>query len=141
MEVFKYMANNMCYKAQKAGSLKILERANNYCDTAEDKNEECKKEFNIDELKLFQILYADDAVVFRTSPTALQSILNDLYNYCNTWGLKINVNKTKTMIFERGRSTNHNFTLNNIKLENVSSFKYLGVHFSKMGLGIEHKKC
>ena len=79
------------------------------------------------------LLYADDAVVFAKSPEALQSILNDLELYCATWGLNINISKTKVMIFEKGRNTSHDFYLNNVKLEIVSSFKYLGIHFFKNG--------
>ena len=33
--------------------------------------------FTIDELQIFMLLYADDAVVFARSPEVLQSILND----------------------------------------------------------------
>ena len=49
-----------------------------------------EKIFTIDDLELFLMLYADDAVVFAKSPESLQSILNDIELYCNTWGLKIN---------------------------------------------------
>ena len=91
--------------------------------------------FTIEEIKVFLIAYADDQVLFSTSPTSLQSMLNDIEVYCNTWGLKINVNKTKVLIFEKGgRSTKYDFYLYNEKLENVSSFKYLGVYFFKIVL-------
>ena len=68
--------------------------------------------FSIDEVQLFLILYADDQVLFSTSPTTLQQMLNDVETYCNAWGLKINVSKTKVLIFEKGgRHTNYNFFL------------------------------
>ena len=57
--------------------------------------------FSMDELNLFLILYADDQVLFATSPESLQSMLHDIETYCNTCGLKINVNKTKVLIFEK----------------------------------------
>ena len=79
------------------------------------------------------MLYADDAVVFAKSPEALQSILADIESYCNIWGLKINTAKTKAMIFEKGRHTHFDFYLNNVRLEVVTSFKYLGIHFFKNG--------
>ena len=79
------------------------------------------------------LLYADDAVVFAKSPQALQSILDDIELYCRTWGLKINTSKTKTMIFEKGRHSTYDFYLNDVKLELVTSFKYLGIHFFKNG--------
>ena len=89
--------------------------------------------FTLNEMKIFLLLFADDAVLFAQTPAALQSMLNDLEQYCNTWGLKINTNKTKVMIFERGRSTNHDFILCDKTLEIVQSFKYLGIHFFKNG--------
>ena len=48
--------------------------------------------FTINELKLFLILFADDQVLFATSPETLQSLLTDLENYCQLFGLKI-INK------------------------------------------------
>ena len=80
------------------------------------------------------MLYADDAVVFAKSPESLQSILNDIELYCNTWGLKINTAKTKAMIFETSRhATQYDFYINNVKLEVVRSFKYLGIYFFENG--------
>ena len=64
--------------------------------------------FTVDDMKLFLMLYADDAVVFEKSPIVLQSILYDIESYCTLWGLKINAAKTKAMIFEKGR---HTYTL------------------------------
>ena len=88
--------------------------------------------FSIDELKLFILMYADDQVIFSTSPSSVQSMLNDIQNYCNTWGLKINLTKTKAMIFEKGnRHTTYKFYLYGKELETVTKFKYLGVYFFK----------
>ena len=89
--------------------------------------------FTIDELQIYLLLYADDAVVFVKSPEKLQSILKDVEAYCTTWGLKINTSKTKAMIFEKGRHTSFDFFLNDTRLELVTSFKYLGIHFFKNG--------
>ena len=89
--------------------------------------------FTVNEIKIFLLLYADDQVIFGKSPEAVQSMLADIENYCNIWGLKINTSKTKCMIFEKGRHTNYDFYLNNIKLEVVTSFKFLGVYFFKNG--------
>ena len=54
-------------------------------------------------------------------------MLTDMENYCNMWGLQINTQKTKAMIFEKGRRTHHDFYVYNTVLEVVESFKYLGV--------------
>ena len=87
----------------------------------------------IDDIKLYILLFADEAVIFAKTPNALQSMINDMEHYCKLWDLKVNVNKSKIMIFERGRHTSFNFTYSNIKLDVVSSFKYLGVTLHKNG--------
>ena len=97
--------------------------------------------FSINELKLFLILFADDQVLFATSPETLQSLLTDLENYCQLWGLKINTNKTKAMIFEKGRRTHHDFYIYNTVLELVDSFKYLGITLFKNGNWYQTQKC
>ena len=102
-------------------------------DLVDNINANLENIFELDELMLFIILYADDAVVFARSKESLQSLLNDIELYCGTWGLKINTRKTKVMIFEKGRHTSCDLFLNNVKLEVVQSFKYLGVHFFKNG--------
>ena len=97
--------------------------------------------FTIDELKLFIILFADDQVVFAKSAHALQLLLNDIENYCTTWGIKINTNKTKVMIFEKRRRTTHEFFIYNMAIEVVDSFKYLGIALFKNGNWYRSQKC
>ena len=86
--------------------------------------------FTIDELQIYMLLVADDAVVFAKSPEKPQSILKDVEAYCTTWGLKINTSKTKAMIFGKGRHTRFDFFLNDTRLELVTctSFKHF-IHF------------
>ena len=85
--------------------------------------------FTTNELRRFILLYADDAFIFAKSPRVLQSLLHDLETYCLRWCLKINAAKTKVMLFEKDEPTHYDLSLNNVKLELVSSFKYLGIHF------------
>ena len=85
--------------------------------------------FTMNEIKYILLLYADDQALFATSPTALQSMINDLVNNWDTWGLTINTQKTKVMIFEKGRPTRHDFYIYNTAIEVVNSFKYLGLTF------------
>ena len=100
-------------------------------DITQNVNSDFDNIFTVDELQIFMLLYADDAVVFARSPEVLQSI--HIESYCTTWGLKVNTVKTKAMIFEKGRHTSFDFYLNNTKLDIVTSFKYLGIHFFKNG--------
>ena len=97
--------------------------------------------FTTNEIKLFLILFADGQVVFAKSPQALQSLLADIENYCTTWGIKININKTKAMIFEKGRRTHYDFFIYNTKVELVDSFKYLGITLFKNGNWYRSQKC
>lgn len=76
--------------------------------------------FTVSELKICILMFADDAVLFLHILQKHKNI--DLY--CQQWGLTIYTNKTKVMVFERGRSTGA--MLRNTQLEDVTSFKYLG---------------
>jgi hypothetical protein len=54
-------------------------------------------------LNLLILLYADDTVLMAESPEELQMLLYAFDDYCTIWKLKVNVDKTKIMIFSRGR--------------------------------------
>ena len=110
-------------------------------DIIENINSDLEDIFTLNEIKLFLILYADDQVAFVKSPETLQKILTDIENYCNMWGLKINTQKTKAMIFEKGRRAHHDFYIYNTALEVVESFKYLGMTLFKNGNWNRSQKC
>ena len=55
--------------------------------------------YNLDLLNLYLLMYADDTVLITQSADDLQSMLNVLSLYSQTWKLKVNVNKTKIMFF------------------------------------------
>lgn len=95
-------------------------------------NDDIEGIISIDGIKLFILLYADDQVIFSSSASSLQYMLDDIQTYCNLWCLKINTKKSKVMIFERGNShTYYPFKLYNEEIEIVSEFKYLGVYLFK----------
>ena len=102
-------------------------------DVVENINSDLENIFSVNELKLFLILFADDQVLFATSPDTLQSLLSDLETYCQLLDLKINTNKTKAMIFEKGRRTHFDFYIYRTLIETVDQFKYLGVTLFKNG--------
>ena len=70
-------------------------------------------------LKLFLLLYADDIVIFADNKNVLQKSLEILYDYCTSWKLKVNTNKTKIMIFRGGGilSRNLRFLYSGEKIE------------------------
>ena len=96
----------------------------------------------INEINTFILMYADDAVFFSKSAQTLQNMLNKLHSYSNEWGLKINTDKTKLMIFEKGfPSEDVHIYYDDIELEVVDSFKYLGIMFYKNGSWNRTQKC
>ena len=70
--------------------------------------------------KLNILLYAEDLVLISESKEGLQRQIDTLKNYCDQWKLKINVKKTKSMIFNRGNKIiNTIFNVGGSPLENV----------------------
>ena len=79
-------------------------------------------------LKLYILMYADDTVVLAESEDEMQKSLNTLHKYCEEWKLKINVTKTKIMIFSRGKVRSlPDLMFGNSKIEVVFEYNYLGI--------------
>ena len=96
-------------------------------------HDDIQSSFSLHDVNLFMLLYADDVVLFAKSPEALQQMLNNLHTYSNNWGLSVNTDKTKTLIFEKGRKSFRQFYYGETLNESVESFKYLGITFFKNG--------
>ena len=81
------------------------------------------------------LLYADDIVIFADSADDLQNSLDILYDYCQKWRLKINIEKSKVMIFRKGGRLERNtlFKYGDTELEIVSKYTYLGIVFTTGG--------
>ena len=70
-------------------------------------------------------------VLISESKEGLQRQIDALKNYCDEWKLKINIKKTKSMIFNRGNKLiNTNFNVGGTPIENVKDFSYLGFKIS-----------
>ena len=54
----------------------------------------------IDTLRISHLLWADDLVLTALDQKSLQSLLDQLNNFCELWGLSVNLDKTKVMIFQ-----------------------------------------
>lgn len=53
--------------------------------------------------------------------------------YCDTWNLNININKSKVIIFSKGKENEKfNFKCGTSNLEIVETYKYLGITFFTM---------
>lgn len=81
------------------------------------------------------LMFADDLVILSTTSTGLQTALDKLDSYCTKWGLCLNMNKTKVMIFNKSGHLlkNYRFTINNQPIEIATSYMYLGIVFSICG--------
>ena len=90
---------------------------------------------NIYDFYLILLLFADDMVLFSHSKQGLQRGLDRLYNYCVDWGLIVNIQKTKCLVFKKGgkRSAQDIWFYNGEPLETVLTFKYLGFVFASSG--------
>ena len=87
----------------------------------------------VNQINLFMLLDCDDAVLFDKSPECLQNMLNKLYEYSCIWDIIVNTDKTKVMVFEKGRKSDVNLYYNDSLLEVGDNFKYLGVMFYRYG--------
>lgn len=86
------------------------------------------------------LLWADDLVILALDPVTLQNQLNILSDYCKSWGVDINMDKTKLLIFNGTKSATKryhiqiaNLYLNGTKLERVESYCYLGIDITSTG--------
>ena len=80
------------------------------------------------------LMYADDIVLTSTSEKGLQKSIQKLYDYCKTWDLTINTDKTKVVIFnKKGTLQNTNFCCANSKIKCEQTYKYLGILLSSNG--------
>ena len=57
---------------------------------------------SLEQLSIYLLLFADDAVILSDSIQGLQSSLNYLEMYCNKWNLSVNIDKTKIVVFRKG---------------------------------------
>ena len=82
-------------------------------------------------LKLYCLLYADDTVILAETENDLQKALSALSEYCELWKISVNIDKTKIIIFSRGKIRKHiTFKFNRDVVEVVDDYVYLGVTFN-----------
>jgi len=75
------------------------------------------------------LLYADDLVLLSTCPNELQSMINAFELYCDTWGLTVNLDKSKILIFREGPriSRSLSWTFKDSPIQITNEYLYLGV--------------
>ena len=50
------------------------------------------------ERKINHLSFADDLAMFSLSKAGLQKCLDNLFIYCNKWGLEVSIKKTKALV-------------------------------------------
>ena len=85
-------------------------------------------------LDLHTLLYADDTIILCASPQDLQKALNALSEYCKTWKLEVNKDKTKVVVFSKGKVRNvPKWTFGDGEIDTVDDYVYLGTTFNFNG--------
>ena len=81
--------------------------------------------------QMFVFLYADDTVILSDSVEGLQRGLNAMSAYCKSWKLRVNVTKTKVVVFSRGKIRKlPEIFYEGKQLEIVYDFLYLGLNLN-----------
>ena len=77
---------------------------------------------------MFVLLYADDTIVLAENEHQLQTALDTVHQYCKRYNLSVHINKTKIVVFSRGKVRNFPmFKYDSSTIEVVSEYVYLGV--------------
>ena len=77
------------------------------------------------------LMYADDLILLSENDVSLQKALDALSQYCTKWQLRVNVMKTKIIIFNsRIHKGKYNFLYQGQIVEIVSNYTYLGLVFT-----------
>ena len=90
---------------------------------------------NIANTQISCLMFADDLILMSESAEGLKKCINRLENYCHKWGLFVNIDKTKIVIFNKGglKYSKHKFYINGKEIEIVNKYCYLGIIFSACG--------
>ncbi|NRB82033.1 MAG: reverse transcriptase family protein, partial [Saccharospirillaceae bacterium] len=81
------------------------------------------------------LLWADDLILLALDPKTLQKQIDKLGQYCREWGIEINFDKTKVMIFGdiKRDKPRPSFILDNKILAYTESYCYLGIILHESG--------
>ena len=81
------------------------------------------------------LLWADDLILLALDHSTLQKQLDTLMDFCDQWGVEINVDKTKIIKFntEYDPEPSQRFHIGKHNLKEVDSYCYLGIEIHKSG--------
>ena len=85
-------------------------------------------------LKVQLLLFADDLVLLADSEAGLKKSMEHLDKFCKEWELRLNIKKTKVVIFNRPRKYQvPTFSIGNFIIETDTQYNYLGIILSGNG--------
>jgi len=84
-------------------------------------------------IEIIILLFADDMIIMATNHVDLQRQINILVKYFKEYELKVNLNKTKVVVFRKGGYVSKKLKLywDGKEIEIVNNYTYLGVEFFK----------
>ena len=87
---------------------------------------------DIERATIFEVLFADDLVLYAASEAELQQMLDIFHRLVTKFGQEVSITKTKALIVQRkgamgeSQCTPHKFFVGDQPIQVVDSFKYLG---------------
>jgi hypothetical protein len=115
-----------------------------YIEDLADSIDELRIGIKVDKTIINLMMYADDIIVVSSTKADLQIQLNAIGKYGIEHGIKFNQLKCELLIFHKNRNRSQlqesldqfqgQVTLNNIPIPEVTSFRYLGIIFSKISI-------
>ena len=86
--------------------------------------------------KVNHLLWADDLVAMSLNSDDLNALLKSINDFCTAWGLEVNIDKTKVMIFNstgRHLKSSTTFKMGETIIDTTKSYTYLGITFTLSG--------
>ena len=106
-----------------------------YIDDLVDELNSARAGIDINSDHVAALLYADDIVLLAHNEESLQLELDIVYNWCKTWGISINISKTKVMHFRKKHHlrdrAKHIFKVGANQLEYSHDYRYLGLYINE----------
>lgn len=96
----------------------------------------------INGIRLNNIRYADDTIMFADTIEGLQKLMNKITEVSSSYGLDINANKTKVIIITKEQiSSNAQIIVNQVRIERVTQCQYLGTCINESWDNSQEVKC
>ena len=91
--------------------------------------------FHMTECEISCLLYADDLILLSQSENGLQKCLDRLNCYLKKWKMKINIKKTKIIVFNKSGKIfkGQKFKIGKQSIQITDSYVYLGITFTSSG--------